>query len=92
MTLLFTAGKGSGAIQSLGFVWAALRRAFPEGFTDFRSDGMDNVRGMTLTADSSGAVFDVRVNQNDGKAANAASSSSSSSASSASSSSSSSAT
>ena len=47
------------SIHSFGIVWAALRRAFPEGFTDFGSNS--NVRGMQLLADSKGAVFDVKV-------------------------------
>ena len=46
VTVKFEADPGQ-TVQSLGLVWAALRRAFPAGFTDFRTDGMDNVRGMT---------------------------------------------
>jgi hypothetical protein len=49
---------GQGAtINALGFVWNALRKVFPEGFTD----GSATVRGLQLTVDEMGAVLDVKV-------------------------------
>mmetsp|Transcript_31634 Transcript_31634/g.78297 ORF Transcript_31634/g.78297 Transcript_31634/m.78297 type:complete len:679 (-) Transcript_31634:409-2445(-) len=43
-------------VPNTGYVWGALRRVLPEGTTE----GTDNVRGMQLTNDGMGAVFDVK--------------------------------
>ena len=44
-------------IDALTFVWNALRRALPPGATE----GNEKVRGMQLTADEKGAVFDFKL-------------------------------
>jgi ATP-dependent RNA helicase DDX21 len=43
-------------VPNTGYVWGALRKVLPEGTTE----GTDNIRGMQLTADGKGAVFDVK--------------------------------
>lgn len=48
-TVQFT---GYSEIRTKGYIWTALRSFFPEEL-------VESVRGMSLTADSCGAVFDV---------------------------------
>jgi hypothetical protein len=43
-------------VNNPSFVWGALRKVLPQGATD----GTDNVRGLRLTADGHGAVFDIK--------------------------------
>lgn len=43
-------------VNNPSFVWGALRKVLPAGATD----GTDNVRGLRLTADGHGAVFDLK--------------------------------
>ena len=54
-------GKGA-TISALGFVWGALRRHLPDGYTE----GNAGVRGMQLTEGDKGAVFDVKVSEEKG--------------------------
>lgn len=55
VTLLYD--SGGLVVNSLGLVWAALRRAFPTGATE----GSERFRGMTMIADDLGAVVDCKV-------------------------------
>ena len=52
-TVMFTPGAHMSTMQSGGYVWSHLRRTFSPGLSD-------QIRGMTMSADNSCAVFDVR--------------------------------
>ena len=52
-TVMFTPGDHMSAMQNGGYVWSHVRREFSAALSD-------QIRGMTMAADNSCAVFDVR--------------------------------